>query len=138
MDGVQEDSDVVFLLTTNRADLLEPALAARPGRVDLAVAIERPRLAQRRRLIELYARDAVVRIGDVDKIVVRTEGVAAAFLKELMRKASLFAAIRDEDAVRLEIVDADVEAALDELIEEGGTLTRTLLGGPAGAPVAGD
>ncbi|MBA2455681.1 MAG: AAA family ATPase, partial [Nocardioidaceae bacterium] len=34
MDGLAEDSDVVFLLTTNRADLLEPALAARPGRVD--------------------------------------------------------------------------------------------------------
>ena len=37
MDGLDEDADVVFLLTTNRADLLEPALAARPGRVDQAV-----------------------------------------------------------------------------------------------------
>jgi hypothetical protein len=33
MDGLAEDTDVVFLLTTNRADMLEPALAARPGRV---------------------------------------------------------------------------------------------------------
>jgi ATP-dependent 26S proteasome regulatory subunit len=32
MDGLEEDADVVFVLTTNRADLLEPALAARPGR----------------------------------------------------------------------------------------------------------
>ncbi|HUY10049.1 MAG TPA: ATP-binding protein [Candidatus Dormibacteraeota bacterium] len=32
MDGLGEDCDVTFLLTTNRADLLEPALAARPGR----------------------------------------------------------------------------------------------------------
>ena len=37
MDGLAEDADVVFVLTTNRADLLEPALAARPGRVDQAV-----------------------------------------------------------------------------------------------------
>jgi len=29
MDGLAEDADVVFVLTTNRADLLEPALAAR-------------------------------------------------------------------------------------------------------------
>ena len=31
MDGLDEDADVVFLLTTNRADLLEDALASRPG-----------------------------------------------------------------------------------------------------------
>ena len=42
MDGLAEDADVVFLLTTNRADLLEPALASRPGRVDQAVHIDVP------------------------------------------------------------------------------------------------
>ena len=42
MDGAAEDADLLFLLTTNRADLLEPALAARPGRVDVAVEIEVP------------------------------------------------------------------------------------------------
>ena len=30
MDGLADDADVVFVLTTNRVDLLEPALAARP------------------------------------------------------------------------------------------------------------
>jgi ATPase family associated with various cellular activities (AAA) len=30
MDGAGPDADLLFLLTTNRADLLEPALAARP------------------------------------------------------------------------------------------------------------
>jgi hypothetical protein len=32
MDGLDEDADVIFVLTTNRVELLEPALAARPGR----------------------------------------------------------------------------------------------------------
>ena len=54
MDGLDEDADVVFLLTTNRADLLEPALASRPGRVDQAVHIELPDRESRRRLVELY------------------------------------------------------------------------------------
>ena len=31
MEGMAEDADAVFLLTTNRPDILEPALAARPG-----------------------------------------------------------------------------------------------------------
>jgi hypothetical protein len=40
MDGLNSAADVTFLLTSNRADLLEPALAARPGRVDLAAESE--------------------------------------------------------------------------------------------------
>ena len=31
LDGMEQDADVVFLLTSNRPDLLEPALVARPG-----------------------------------------------------------------------------------------------------------
>ena len=31
MEGLNSATDITFLLTTNRADLLEPALAARPG-----------------------------------------------------------------------------------------------------------
>ena len=42
MSGLGEDADVAFVLTTNRPDALEPALAARPGRVDLAVEIPLP------------------------------------------------------------------------------------------------
>src|SRR5207237_1682880 len=42
MDGLQDDSDVIFVLTTNRPDILEPALAARPGRIDLAVEYPLP------------------------------------------------------------------------------------------------
>ena len=43
MDGLNSGADVTFLLTTNRADLLEPALAARPGRVDLAAEPPHPK-----------------------------------------------------------------------------------------------
>lgn len=37
MDGLSDDVDVLFFLTTNRPEVLEPALAARPGRVDQAM-----------------------------------------------------------------------------------------------------
>ena len=42
MDGIGADADVTFVLTTNRADILETALADRPGRVDLAIEIPGP------------------------------------------------------------------------------------------------
>ena len=56
MDGAAADADLLFVLTTNRADLLEPALAARPGRVDVAVEIDLPDAEARRRLLDLYGR----------------------------------------------------------------------------------
>jgi len=57
MDGAAPDADLLFLLTTNRADLLEPALAARPGRVDVAVEIALPDAPARERLMSLYGQD---------------------------------------------------------------------------------
>ncbi|WP_434621695.1 ATP-binding protein [Arthrobacter sp. A5] len=48
MDGLDNDSDVAFVLTTNRVDMLERALAQRPGRVDLAVeSRSRPSMSAR-------------------------------------------------------------------------------------------
>ncbi len=95
MDGIEEDADVAFLLTTNRADLLEPALAARPGRVDLAVDIPLPDPDARRRLLSLYARGAELRLREPERVVEATAGVTASFMKELVRKSSLLAALRD-------------------------------------------
>src|SRR5262249_42963797 len=37
MDGLGPKTDCIFLLTTNRPEMLESALAARPGRVDQAI-----------------------------------------------------------------------------------------------------
>ena len=54
LDGIDGDADVAFVLTTNRADVLEPPLAARPGRIDLA-EIPLPDAAARRELFALYA-----------------------------------------------------------------------------------
>jgi hypothetical protein len=124
MSGLAEDADIAFVLTTNRPDALEPALAARPGRVDLAVEIPLPDAAARGRLIALYARGLDLRLEDVDAVVGRTEGVTASFVKELLRKSALVAL----EAGREHVTDADVSAALDELLSEGAALTRVLLG----------
>jgi ATPase family associated with various cellular activities (AAA) len=129
MDGVGEDADVAWVLTTNRADALEPALAARPGRVDLAVELPLPDDEARRRLFALYARGLELVELDVDAVVARTSGVPASFVKELLRKAALAAA----EAGRGTVTGDDVSAALEGLLSETSALTRVLLGAaPAG------
>jgi cell division protease FtsH len=141
MDGLGEDADVTFLLTTNRADLLEPALAQRPGRVDHAAELPLPDGDARSRLIRLYQHDLVLDIADPAAVIAKTEGVTASFLKELLRRAAMYAA---EDAAGqgpgvaadrgdtgggpLTVSDAHMNAALDELLESRNQLTRALLG----------
>jgi ATP-dependent 26S proteasome regulatory subunit len=127
MDGLAEDADVVFVLTINRADLLEPALAARPGRVDQAVSLDLPDLDARGRLFELYRGRLAVDTSGLDDVLARTEGVIASFLKELLRRAALLAASRDRDGGPAVSAD-DLCTALDELLDTRNAMTRTLLG----------
>jgi len=130
MDGLEEDADVVFVLTTNRADLLEPALAARPGRVDQAVELELPGSEARRRLFDLYRGRLDVDESNLAEVLRRTEGVTASFLKELLRRAAVLAAARtaaDGDQP-LQVSAADLDAAVDELLDTRNTMTRVLLG----------
>jgi ATP-dependent 26S proteasome regulatory subunit len=128
MDGLAEDIDVVFVLTTNRPDLLEPALAARPGRVDQAVALELPDAAARRALFDLYRGSMAVDTTGLDDVIDRTEGVTASFIKELLRRSALLAATRGPDDGELRVSADDLRTALDELLDTRNAMTRTLLG----------
>ena len=56
MDGLKEEADILFILTTNRPEALEPALASRPGRIDQAIEFPLPDAEGRRKLVRLYSR----------------------------------------------------------------------------------
>ena len=124
MDGLKEDTDVIFVLTTNRPDILEPALAARPGRIDLAVELPLPDADGRRRLLELYARGLSIGGVHFDPFVESTEGVSPAYIKELLRKSALLAAVAGRGTT---LTDDDVSAAMSEL-SQGGQLAERILG----------
>jgi hypothetical protein len=162
MDGAAADADLLFLLTTNRADLLEPALAARPGRVDVAVEIELPDAAARERLLILYGRGVPLALtpGDIATAVERTDGTTASFLKELIRR-SVLESLHDPqgpgdgtagdgtagdgtaqtaDHGGPTVTGAHLASALDDLLDSAQGVTRTLLGvgvDPATLPAGG-
>jgi MoxR-like ATPase len=128
MDGADPDADLLFLLTTNRADLLEPALAARPGRVDVAVEIELPEAQARRQLLALYSADVPVAWSeaDVEEVIERTAGVTASFLKELVRRAVL-ESLRDISPLAT-VTGDQLRRAVDDLLDSNQQITRILLG----------
>jgi DNA polymerase III delta prime subunit len=153
MDGAAPDADVLFLLTTNRADLLESALAARPGRVDVAVEIALPDAPARQRLLALYSRGVPMALtaDEVTAAVERTDGTTASFIKELIRR-SVLEALHDNPPRQVPaagapepgsaaagtpasgspaltaVTGAHLTRALDDLLDTAQAVTRTLLG----------
>jgi ATPase family associated with various cellular activities (AAA) len=137
MDGIGQDIDVTFLLTTNRADMLEEALAARPGRVDHAVELPVPDADARARLIKLYQANLELALTDLPTVIARTEGVTASFIKELLRRAALAAAEADPDGpadAPIRVTDEHMSTALDQLLDTRSRLTQVLLGGRRQSP----
>ena len=134
MDGVGADADVTFVLTTNRADILETALADRPGRVDLAIEIPRPDAGCRERLLRVYVRGLALD-ADLDPVVTGTEGVTASFVKEMIRRTVLVSLRAGERPPVLR--DAHFAEVLAEMNSERHALTRSLLGVAAGDEPAG-
>jgi len=125
MDGLREEADILFVLTTNRPESLEAALASRPGRVDQAIEFPLPDAEGREKLVRLYAQGVAVSPAVVGQIVKRTDRVSAAFIKELMRRSVQFHLERDSSA---SIELTDVERALEEMLFSGGSLNLKLLG----------
>ena len=130
MDGLREDADVIFILTTNRPEHLEPALAARPGRIDQAIEFPLPDEEGRRKLVTLYARGLEVGPEVMDLIVRRTAGASAAFIKELLRRSAQFQLEAGGGSV---LAESALTSAIDEMVFVGGALNLKLLGGPGDA-----
>lgn len=55
MDGLEPLANVVLILASNRADLIDPAIL-RPGRIDRKIRVRRPDLEGARRIYEIYLR----------------------------------------------------------------------------------
>jgi len=124
LDGLDSDADVAFVMTTNRVQVLERALAARPGRVDLGVEIGLPDAGARRRLFRRYARTLPFSGAALDDAADRAEDTTGSFAKELMRRTVLAAALRGGEPD-----DDDLRECLDALLSSSEQLTRQLLGG---------
>lgn len=126
LDGLRERADIFFILTTNRPDTLEPALASRPGRIDQAIEFPLPDTSLRRRLIGLYAGHLAVPAGVADDLAARTDRATPAFIKELLRR---IAQCHLEVCQEGPVTSAIAERALHEMLFTGGVLNTRLLGG---------
>ncbi len=98
--------------------------------MDQAVHIELPDRESRRSLVELYRGNLDLDLSRLDTVLDRTDGVTASFLKELIRRAAVVAADREDGpgAGRLHVTPDDLDAALQDLLDTRNQMTRAVLG----------
>jgi ATP-dependent Clp protease adapter protein ClpS len=132
MDGLKDNADILFVLTTNRPEQLEGALAGRPGRIDQAIEVPLPDEIGRDKLVRLYGGGLTLTEAITAEAVARTAGVSAAFIKELMRRVAQSNVMRGDAGT---VSSADLAEALDDMLFTGGRLNIRLLGGADGGPL---
>ncbi len=92
MDGFTPNDYVMVLGSTNRPDLLDPALV-RPGRFDRRVVLNLPDLPERKAIIELHMKGKpFTKDVDVERLARRTVGFSGADLANMLNEAAILAA----------------------------------------------
>ena len=80
----------------------------------------------RGKLVQLYGKGLPLGQTIIGEAARRTEGVSAAFIKELMRRIAQGSIARDGGN---SVISADIDEALDDMLFAGGRLNVKLLGG---------
>ncbi len=112
MDGFDPNESIIVIASTNRPDVLDPALL-RPGRFDRQVVVPNPDVAGREKILRVHMRNVPL-ASDVDvKIIARgTPGFSGADLANLVNEAALMAARRN----RRMVLHRDFEEAKDKVM----------------------
>jgi cell division protease FtsH len=111
MDGFDNETGVIVIAATNRADMLDPALL-RPGRFDRRVTIMLPERKDRLDILRVHFKnkplDSAV---NLDKLAAKTAGSSGADLANIANEA----AINTARANRKTITSEDVDTAFEKV-----------------------
>ncbi|MFY9271092.1 MAG: ATP-dependent zinc metalloprotease FtsH [Candidatus Manganitrophaceae bacterium] len=112
MDGFDTTKGVIIMAATNRPEILDPALL-RPGRFDRHVALDRPDLNGREKILKVHVKQIKLAPEiDLRSIAAKVPGFVGADLANLANEAALLAARKGKEAVEA----ADFDEAIDRLI----------------------
>ena len=109
MDGFDNDTKVIVMAATNRADVLDRALL-RPGRFDRKVTINLPTLEDRKQIIMIHAKQKPLASDfDIDRTAALTVGFSGAEIANLMNEAAIIAGKQDKKTITQKMVQLAVE-----------------------------
>jgi cell division protease FtsH len=112
MDGFSQNETVIVLASTNRPDVLDPALL-RPGRFDRHITVDRPNHKGRKEIFQVHVREVPLADDvDLDRLASGTVGLTGADIRNLVNEAALWAARQNKDKVDM----SDFEHARDKVL----------------------
>lgn len=112
MDGFETETNVIVLASTNRPDVLDPALL-RPGRFDRRVTLDLPDIEDRKQILAIHAKNKPIsKKASLDVIAQRTPGFSGADLANLLNEASILAARRNKKIVRMDELTEAIEKVI--------------------------
>jgi len=101
MDGFEGNEGIIVIASTNRPDVLDPALL-RPGRFDRQVVVPLPDLRGREQVLKVHMRKVPISDDVVAMDIARgTPGFSGADLANVVNEAALFAARQDQRLVAM-------------------------------------
>ncbi|GFP31985.1 cell division protease FtsH [Candidatus Hakubella thermalkaliphila] len=122
MDGFDVHDAVILIAATNRPDILDPALL-RTGRFDRHIAVDRPDLVGREKILEVHARGKPLeKDADLKVIARQTPGFTGADLANLLNEAALLAARHGKKKVSM----SELEQAIERVIAGPERKTRVM------------
>lgn len=109
MDGFDNDTNVIVMAATNRSDVLDKALL-RPGRFDRKVTINLPTLEDRKKILEVHAKNKPF-ASDVnwEKVAGITVGFSGAELGNLLNEAAILTGKRNKKKIDQEAIQNSIE-----------------------------
>ncbi len=112
MDGFDGNEGIIVIASTNRPDVLDPALL-RPGRFDRQVVVPLPDIRGREQILKVHMRKVPLAEDVEPALIARgTPGFSGADLANLVNEAALFAARQDQRTVAM----AQFEQAKDKIM----------------------
>ena len=99
MDGFGVNEGIIVMATTNRVDVLDPAIL-RPGRFDRKISVGRPDIKGREDILKVHSKDKPLSEDvDLKEIARTTAGFSGADLENLMNEAAIGAARADRNYI---------------------------------------
>ncbi len=112
MDGFDVNRGIIVIASTNRPDILDPALL-RPGRFDRRVMIDRPDVREREAIFKLHAKKIKAEDGvDFRVMAEMTPGLVGADIANIVNEAALLAARQGKEIVQRSDFDEAKDKAL--------------------------
>lgn len=112
MDGFATSVAIIVMASTNRPDILDPALL-RPGRFDRHILIDRPDVKGREAILAVHAKDKPLNSDvDLEILAKRTPGFTGADLANLINEAALLTVRRNKTQIGMNELEESIERVL--------------------------